>query len=154
MKERNMITEDKIYIEKEKIQLQKDLFKVYNRPSPQGETPEQSIELFSNGFADAIDKYVAAGTVVVISDTPDIKIKGPISNIATVGFYYWKQGSDFVKYAEQMINKNIRVNNEFYVCPVFNQAIEDNKEIRTFNINGMWGLGTPEDLNYYLENYK
>ena len=58
-----------------KIQLQKDLFKVYNRPSPQGETPEQSIELFANGFADAIDKYVAAGTVVVISDTPDIKIK-------------------------------------------------------------------------------
>ena len=68
-----------------KIQLQKDLFKVYNRPSPQGETPKQSIELFANGFADAIDKYVAAGTVVVISDTPDIKIKGPISNFATGG---------------------------------------------------------------------
>ena len=84
----------------------------------------------------------------------EVAEKKPISNIATVGFYYWKQGSDFVKYAEQMINKNIRVNNEFYVCPVFNQAIEDNKEIRTFNINGMWGLGTPEDLNYYLENYK
>ena len=28
------------------------------------------------------------------------------------------------------------------------------KQIRTFNIDGMWGLGTPEDLNYYLENYK
>ena len=84
----------------------------------------------------------------------EVAEKKPISNIATVGFYYWKQGSDFVKYAEQMINKNIRVNNEFYVCPVFNQAIEDGKEIRTFNINGMWGLGTPEDLNYYLENYK
>ena len=84
----------------------------------------------------------------------EVAEKKPISNIATVGFYYWKQGSDFVKYAEQMINKNIRVNNEFYVCPVFNQAIEDNKKIRTFNINGMWGLGTPEDLNYYLENYK
>jgi hypothetical protein len=51
-----------------------------------------------------------------------------------------------------MIEKNIRVNNEFYVCPVFNQAIKDNKQIRTFNANGMWGLGTPEDLNYYLEN--
>ena len=80
--------------------------------------------------------------------------KNPISNIATVGFYWWKQGSDFVKYAEQMIEKNIRVNNEFYVCPVFNQAIADNKQIRTFNIDKMWGLGTPEDLKYYLENYK
>ena len=78
--------------------------------------------------------------------------KNPISNIATVGFYWWKQGSDFVKYAEEMIKKDIRVNNEFYVCPVFNQAIKDKKQIRTFNINKMWGLGTPEDLKYYLEN--
>ncbi len=53
-----------------------------------------------------------------------------------------------------MISKNIRVNKEFYVCPVFNQAIEDCKEIRTFNVDGMWGLGTPEDLNYFLENNK
>ena len=53
-----------------------------------------------------------------------------------------------------MIEKDIRVNNEFYVCPVFNQAIENKKQIRTFNIDKMWGLGTPEDLKYYLENYK
>ena len=84
----------------------------------------------------------------------EVAEKNPISNIATVGYYYWKHGSDFVKYAEQMINKNIRVNNEFYVCPVFNEAIQDNKQIRTFNIDKMWGLGTPEDLKYYLENYK
>jgi len=83
----------------------------------------------------------------------EVAEKNPISDIATVGYYYWKHGSDFVKYAEQMIEKNIRVNNEFYVCPVFNQAIEDCKQIRTFNTAGMWGLGTPEDLNYYLENH-
>jgi hypothetical protein len=84
----------------------------------------------------------------------EIAEKNPISDIATVGYYYWKHGSDFVKYAESMIEKNIRVNNEFYVCPVFNQAIGDKKEIRTHNVLGMWGLGTPEDLNFYLENYK
>jgi dTDP-glucose pyrophosphorylase len=84
----------------------------------------------------------------------EVAEKNPISNIATVGFYWWKQGSDFVKYAEQMINENIRVNNEFYVCPVFNEAIKDKKEIRIFNIDKMWGLGTPEDLKYYLENNK
>ena len=67
---------------------------------------------------------------------------------------FLEHGFDFVKYAEQMIEKNIRVNDEFYVCPVFNQAIKDGKEIRTFNVDGMWGLGTPEDLKYYLENYK
>jgi|TARA_B110000503_G_scaffold29559_1_gene47488 HAD superfamily hydrolase (TIGR01509 family) len=80
--------------------------------------------------------------------------KNPISDNATVGYYYWKQGSDFIKYAEQMVEKNIRVNNEFYVCPVFNEAISDNKEIRTHEAHGMWGLGTPEDLEHYLKNYK
>lgn len=84
----------------------------------------------------------------------EVAEKNPISDNATVGFYYWKHGSDFVRYAEQMIERDIRVNNEFYVCPVFNQAIEDGKQIRVFNIDKMWGLGTPEDLNYYLENKK
>lgn len=79
--------------------------------------------------------------------------KDPISDIATVGFYYWKHGSDFVKYAEEMIEKDIRVNNEYYVCPVFNQAIEDGKKIKTFNIEKMWGLGTPEDLERYLSEH-
>jgi HAD superfamily hydrolase (TIGR01509 family) len=79
--------------------------------------------------------------------------KNPISNIATVGIYYWKHGSDYVKSAEQMIDKNIRTNGEFYVCPTFNEAILNNKKIKTFNIEKMWGIGTPEDLNFFLENY-
>jgi hypothetical protein len=49
-----------------------------------------------------------------------------------------------------MIDKDIRVNDEFYVCPVFNQAIADNKKIRTYEADEMWGLGTPEDLERYL----
>ena len=84
----------------------------------------------------------------------EVQEKNPISDIATVGVYYWAKGSDYVKYAEQMIYKNIRTNNEFYVCPVYNEAIADCKKIKTFNIDKMWGLGTPEDLKYYLENYK
>ena len=59
-----------------------------------------------------------------------------------------------MKYAEDMIQKDIRTNNEFYVCPVFNQAIEDGKKIRVKEIEKMWGIGTPEDLNYYLEKNK
>jgi len=80
----------------------------------------------------------------------EVAEKNPISNIATVGFYYWKNGSDFVKYAEQMIEKNIRVNNEFYVCPVFNEAIKDGKKIKNFNAEKMYGLGTPEDLKNFI----
>lgn len=84
----------------------------------------------------------------------EVAEKNPISNMATAGIYYWANGSDYVKYAEQMINKNVRTNNEFYVCPVFNEAIEDNKKIKTFDIKKMWGLGTPEDLKHYIENYR
>jgi len=84
----------------------------------------------------------------------EVAEKNPISDIATVGVYYWAKGSDYVKYAEQMISKNIRTNNEFYTCPTFNEAIADGKKIKIFNIEKMWGLGTPEDLNYYLENKK
>lgn len=84
----------------------------------------------------------------------EVAEKNPISNNATTGVYYWKRGYDFVNFAEMMISKNIRVNNEFYVCPVFNQAILNNKKIGIYECNKMWGLGTPEDLEIYLDNHK
>jgi len=130
---------------------------------------DQYVDWDSNEFLYKMNETEADGGIVTFKAThpkwsfakvnkegivTEVAEKNPISDIATVGFYYWKKGSDFVKYAEDMIKKDIRVNNEFYVCPVFNQAIEDNKKIRTFNINKMWGLGTPEDLKYYLENFK
>tara|TARA_B100000427_G_scaffold324265_1_gene329122 strand:+ start:22 stop:726 length:705 start_codon:yes stop_codon:yes gene_type:complete len=79
----------------------------------------------------------------------EVAEKKVISKNATVGVYYWSKGKDYVKYAEQMIKKNIRVNNEFYVCPVYNEAIQDKKKVIIENVDKMWGLGTPEDLNYF-----
>jgi dTDP-glucose pyrophosphorylase len=93
--------------------------------------------------------YAKIGDNGFVTEVAEKKV---ISTEATVGIYYWKHGSDYVKYAEDMIDKNIRVNNEFYVCPVFNQAIEDNKKIKVKRVNKMWGIGTPEDLNYFLNN--
>ena len=49
-----------------------------------------------------------------------------------------------------MIERNIRVNGEFYVCPVYNVAIEHGRNVYPFYVDKMWGLGTPEDLNAYL----
>ena len=79
--------------------------------------------------------------------------KEPISNIATVGIYFYSKGSDYVKYTEQMIEKDIRTNNEFYVCPVFNEAIGDGKKIKIYHIDKeqMWGMGTPEDLKRFID---
>lgn len=83
----------------------------------------------------------------------EIKEKEVISNRANVGVYYWKKGSDFIKYTKQMISKNIRVNNEFFVAPTFNEAIKDGKKIKEYYISKQWELGTPEDLDYFIKNY-
>ena len=40
-------------------------------------------------------------------------------------------GTEYLKSAEEMIKKNIRVNNEFYVCPVYNEFIS--KKRNKFN---------------------
>jgi dTDP-glucose pyrophosphorylase len=129
---------------------------------------DQFVEWDSNEFFYKMNETDADGGIVTFKAThpkwsfakiddngivTEVAEKNPISDLATVGFYYWKHGSDFVKYAEQMITNNVRVNGEFYVCPVFNQAIDGGKVIRTFDVPKMWGTGTPEDLKYYLENY-
>ncbi len=84
----------------------------------------------------------------------EVAEKKPISINATVGIYFWKRGSDYVKYAKEMISNNIRTNNEFYVCPVYNEAIKDGKKIKLYEVDQMWGIGTPEDLNYFLSSHK
>ena len=86
----------------------------------------------------------------------EVAEKQPISTNATVGIYYWSRGSLYVNSAERMIERDIRTNNEFYVCPAYNELVEDGGKIRvkTIEEDGMWGLGTPEDLKHFLSNYK
>ena len=79
----------------------------------------------------------------------EVAEKKVISNDATAGYYYWSKGSDYVKYARQMIEENSRTNNEFYVAPVYNWAIKDGKKIAIYMVDKIYELGTPE----YLENY-
>lgn len=78
--------------------------------------------------------------------------KKVISNHATAGLYYYKKGKDFVHGAQEMIHKGIHHNNEFYVCPVFNELILEGKNIYIMEINPgqMYGLGTPEEVKEYI----
>lgn len=80
----------------------------------------------------------------------EVAEKNPISNIATCGIYWYRKGKDYVKYAEQMIEKNIRVNNEFYIAPVYNELINSGKTLVPFYVHKMHGIGTPEDLKTFL----
>jgi hypothetical protein len=92
--------------------------------------------------------YVRLGSDGFIVEVAEKKV---ISNLATVGIYFWAKGKNYIKYAKQMINKNIRTNGEFYICPVFNEAIQEGLKIRAITVKKMWGLGTPEDLNLFLK---
>ena len=84
----------------------------------------------------------------------EVAEKKQISNDATAGYYYWSRGSDFVKYAEQMIEADDRLNNEFYVAPVYNYAIKDGKRIVITQVDKVYQMGTPEDLEEYLNGRK
>ncbi|HEX8964924.1 MAG TPA: glycosyltransferase family 2 protein [Patescibacteria group bacterium] len=84
----------------------------------------------------------------------EVAEKVPISNNATVGVYYFKHGKDFVWAAEQMIEKDIRRNNEFYICPIFNELIGRGDKIKAVTANTMWSMGTPEDVTYFERYFK
>ena len=79
--------------------------------------------------------------------------KQAISDEATVGIYNFRRGADFVRAGEAMIAAGERVNNEFYVAPVYNRLIGEGQQVGIFNIGaeaaGMYGLGIPADLELF-----
>ena len=89
----------------------------------------------------------SAGLVV------EAKEKVAISDLATVGIYFFAKGGSFIDAALEMIAHNDRVNNEFYTCPVYNYMIAQGQKVGVFEIDqsAMHGLGVPEDLEAYLE---
>ena len=80
----------------------------------------------------------------------EVAEKRPISSIATVGIYYYKKGKFFVESAEEMMKKNIRTNNEFYVAPTYNEMISLGMKILPYPVAVMRGMGTPEDLQSFM----
>jgi len=86
-------------------------------------------------------------------DVTEVVEKQVVSDEATVGIYNFKHGADFVRAAQQMIERNLRVNGEFYVAPAYNQLICEGKKITVFNVgkeyDGMYGLGIPTDLKFF-----
>ena len=76
-----------------------------------------------------------------------------ISPWACTGIYYFARGRDFVVQADAMIVANERVNDEFYVAPVYNRLIAAGGDVRIDVAEEVWVLGTPEDLALFEANY-
>ena len=78
--------------------------------------------------------------------------KKAISPNACVGIYGFKKGSDFCKYAREMIERDLRTKNEFYISPLYNVLIEDGKKIITESVDKMHIFGTPDEYHFYKNN--
>lgn len=72
--------------------------------------------------------------------------KRRISDWATTGLYWFRRAGEFVRYAEEMIAADDRVNGEFYVAPVYNRMITACEEVVIDVADEVRVLGTPEDL--------
>lgn len=55
--------------------------------------------------------------------------KRPLSKNAIAGFYYFRNGRDFVSAAMQSIAKDAHVNDIFYIAPVLNELVLAGKKI-------------------------
>jgi NDP-sugar pyrophosphorylase family protein len=84
----------------------------------------------------------------------EVAEKRRISPHATVGIYHFASGRAFVRAAYEMMRKNLRVNGEFYVAPVYNEMIQNGQRIALWGIeeSAMHGIGTPDDLVLYFES--
>ncbi len=60
--------------------------------------------------------------------------KRPLSRNAIAGFYYFYKGSDFVAGAMRMIEKDNNVEGSYYVAPVINELVLENKKLEIFKI--------------------
>lgn len=130
---------------------------------------DQWVDININDYIESMEMQNARGLIMTMEandpkwsfvkfdahgEISEVVEKEVVSNEATVGIYNFKYGSDYVRAAETMIKKNLRVNNEFYVAPTYNQLIEEGCKIAYYNIgkvgDGMYGLGTPADLEKFL----
>lgn len=132
---------------------------------------DQWVDVAIDDYLDAMDRQYADGLIMTMkADDPKWSFVGldtrrlvtrvvekqVISDEATVGIYNFRRGRDFVRAADSMIAKNLRVNSEFYVAPVYNELVEDGARIGIYNVGregaGMYGLGIPSDLDQFLAN--
>lgn len=90
--------------------------------------------------------YAATGSNDIVTEVAEKEV---ISSQATVGLYYFRDGTDFVRAARSMIAKDIRTDGLFYVCPVYNELIEMSRRIKTIPVERMETLGTPSAVEAF-----
>ena len=89
-----------------------------------------------------------------IGNVVEVREKKVISNYALNGLYFFKKASDFISIAEYNIKNNITEKVEFYVAPLYNELIKNNKKIVLSFTDINYILGTPRELDHFISDYK
>ena len=74
---------------------------------------------------------------------------------ANIGAYYFSKGKHFISEAEKAIARNERSGSgagEFYIAPLYQHLLDNKMKLQAAVIPKMWGLGTPEDVEFFLAN--
>ena len=87
----------------------------------------------------------------------DISCKSPISSNpindhALVGAFSFSRAEYFLTYANKIIEKNRRINNEFYLDIVMDECACSGLNVKPFEVLDYTCWGTPEDLKSYLKS--
>ncbi len=96
------------------------------------------------GWVDA-DEF---GVVKAVSVKVPISDK-PIKDHAIVSAFWFKQGKDFVKAAEEMIVQNDRINGEFYADQVMKYCLKFGLKVKVFEVDKYLCWGTPQEYENY-----
>lgn len=122
---------------------------------------DQILDWSCSDFINFIDKKTPDGAIITYTSTHpknsfvklnsegkivEVAEKKPISDNANAGIFYYKNGQDFVKAIENMISKNIRTNNEFFIAPAFNELDLSSNNVLPYHIKNVISMGTPEEL--------
>ena len=75
----------------------------------------------------------------------------PLHDHAVVGTFSFNKAGYFLECTDEMINKNRRINNEFYLDVVLDECVLNGYNVSPFEIDNYICWGTPKDLEVYLQ---
>lgn len=136
-----------------------DSFAVYNIDTYIVEGELRWMDLKGDGFIPGFQAEGSKWSFISMDENnkvTDIAEKVPISDIATLGFYYFSSFALYNAFYEKTFKDNLNlVNGEKYIAPIYKVLIEANKPVYGSVIPSkkVWGLGTPDDLIFFLNNY-
>jgi len=74
------------------------------------------------------------------------KPSDPVSNLAIVGFNYFRTPGILFDSLGELISGNFRTKGEFQITDAFQMMVERGSEMKAFTIDGWFDCGTPETL--------